>query len=234
MNLAIDIGNTKIKAGVFNEGHLLHKETFEDIQKIGFLINKFNIKKAISASVRKSASINLPQSIQHIYLSHQLKFPFKIHYKTPETLGTDRIAAVAGALAYAPNRNILVIDAGTCITYDFIDADRNYLGGNISPGINMRFKALHNFTDGLPLLSNNENALLIGQTTEEAISGGVLNGTIFEVAGIINEYHSKFHDVQIIMTGGDAHFFENKLKETIFAVPDLLLSGLNSILKYNA
>jgi type III pantothenate kinase len=154
-------------------------------------------------------------------------------YATPTTLGVDRIAGVCGAKHMSPKTNVLVIDAGTCITYDFLDRDGNFLGGGISPGLMMRFNAVHNFTARLPLVPLVEIAPLIGDSTETCIQSGVINGLIEELGGIISLYRQKFEGLAVILSGGDARFFENKLKGSIFAVPELVLSGLNSILIHN-
>jgi type III pantothenate kinase len=159
--------------------------------------------------------------------------PLKILYKTPATLGVDRLAAACGARALFPLQHCLTIDAGTCVTFDFIDMDGNYYGGAISPGMNMRFQALHTFTARLPLVSPAGEANLIGDSTESSIRSGVINGLAAEIDGIIHQYQLKFEGLRAILCGGDALFFENKLKASIFASPELVLVGLNSILIYN-
>jgi type III pantothenate kinase len=169
-----------------------------------------------------------------ILLNHLLPLPIQINYKTPETLGVDRIAAVCGAIDIFPNRSSLVIDAGTAITYDFIDGHGNYEGGAISPGIEMRFEALHTFTERLPLVTKNGDLTLIGNSTETCIRSGVLNGVVAEMEGIINNYKQLYPDLGVVLCGGNSFFFENRLKPTIFATPDLVLSGLNRILLHNA
>ena len=145
----------------------------------------------------------------------------------------DRIASACGAFQLFPRENTLSIDAGTCITYEFTDADGNYRGGGISPGLNMRFKAVHTFTAKLPLISAKQNAPLVGNTTETSIQSGVINGLIAEIDGIIDRYQREFGAVRVILCGGDTRFFENQLKASIFASPELVLIGLNSILNYN-
>jgi type III pantothenate kinase len=145
----------------------------------------------------------------------------------------DRIAGVCGAIQLFPGSNNLVIDAGTCITYDFVDEMAQYHGGGISPGLNMRFKAVHTFTAKLPLVSAKAGVDLIGTTTETSIQSGVINGLLSEIEGTIGRYAVKFPGLKVILCGGDAGFFENQLKATIFAVPDLVLFGLNSILIHN-
>ena len=145
----------------------------------------------------------------------------------------DRIAGVCGAQQKFPGEPCLVIDAGTCITYDFLDRQGNFLGGGISPGLMMRFQAVHTFTSKLPLVNPVEKVNLIGDSTERCIQSGVINGLAEELNGIIRRYQGEFDGLRVILCGGDARFFENILKGPIFAVPELVLSGLNSILNYN-
>ena len=171
---------------------------------------------------------------RNFLLTHLLPLPIQIKYKTPKTLGVDRIAAVCGAIDIFPNKDSLVIDAGTAITYDFVDRQGNYEGGAISPGIEMRFEALHTFTERLPLVTKTGDLPLIGSSTETCIRSGVLNGAIAEMEGIIINYKQLYPDLGVVLCGGDSLFFENKLKPTIFAAPDLVLSGLNRILLHNA
>ncbi|HEY5825470.1 MAG TPA: type III pantothenate kinase, partial [Cyclobacteriaceae bacterium] len=154
-------------------------------------------------------------------------------YATPTTLGVDRIAAVCGALEIYPNGNCLVVDTGTCINYEFIDAKGEYLGGAISPGIHMRLEAMHKFTARLPLVTNNPDAQLIGNSTATCMQSGVTNGVIAEIEGIITRYSHLYPDLGVILSGGDYSLFENKLKPSIFVAPELVLSGLNRILLHN-
>jgi len=156
-------------------------------------------------------------------------------YKSPETLGYDRIASVSGAHTFFPDQDVLVIDAGTAVTYDVVTSAGEYLGGNIAPGMHMRFKALHRFTSRLPLLEASENGAEIwGTTTEKAILSGVINGMVFEMEGFIGMFSEQFNQPKIVLTGGDAKSFEKKLKSSIFVVSHLNLIGLNRILEHNA
>ncbi len=170
----------------------------------------------------------------YIRLSHKTELPIINKYATPKTLGKDRLAGVVAASALYAKKNVLVIDAGTCITFDFINNDREYLGGSIHPGITMRFKALNNFTDKLPLIKRSSDFELIGNSTEKAILTGVLYAVLKEIQGMIEDYMGKYNDLTIIFTGGDASFFVSRLKNKIFAHPNLVLEGLNEILRYNA
>jgi type III pantothenate kinase len=236
MNLTIDSGNTFTKAGIFDEGRLVSfmnnimEQDFEAIAK------KYKPKNLIISSVSKNHeafSNFFPTIKKMIYLDHTTKLPIKNLYDSPETLGSDRIAAAVGSTVIFPEKDRLTIDAGTCITFDITDKKDNYLGGSISPGIEMRFKALNTFTSRLPLVERKEKADLIGENTNEALLSGVINGTVAEIEGIIRAYKDMFPGIKIIICGGDAAFFESKIKETIFAVPQLVMIGLNRILEYN-
>lgn len=159
--------------------------------------------------------------------------PFKINYRTPETLGIDRLAGIACAWERFPGKNTLVIDAGTCITYDFISAQGVYSGGGISPGIDIRFKSLQDYTANLPLVELSGNISLIGDSTKNSILSGVYYGMLAEIEGIIERYKSEFSDLTIFMSGGSSIFFESKIKHSIFAFPNMVLLGLYSIYEFN-
>ncbi len=246
MNFVIDIGNSFIKLSVFKENKILHLLKFEKsntdelINKINYLKNKFPEK--INSVLSSVSDINLDlefflTEISELYinLNDRPDIPIKNLYKTPETLGTDRIAAVVGANNIFPNRNILIFDIGTAMTIDFVNSDNIYEGGNISPGILMRFKALNTFTKKLPLIKPCKySEILIGKSTKEAILAGVQNGIFFEINGYIDSYRRKYNNLKIIFTGGDNFFFEKKIKINTFADPNLVLKGLNRILEYNA
>jgi type III pantothenate kinase len=175
----------------------------------------------------------LTKAGKFILLTELTPLPVKNHYQTPKSLGKDRIAAVTGAWSMFPGRNILVIDAGTCITYDFINQQGEYPGGGISPGIRMRFKAMHTFTGKLPLIEPEDFDDLIGKSTTESLLSGVYNGVTGEIREIVRLYREKYGDVMVLITGGDHELLNNKLKISIFAVPDLVLLGLNEIFDYN-
>lgn len=187
-----------------------------------------SVKKGVNRLVKE-----LTKFVPVELLSHKTPLPFKNNYKTPESLGMDRLAAVAGAYFNYPRQNCLVIDAGTCITYDFIDASGQYHGGGISPGLHMKLKALKKFTSKLPLIAFRPDVELIGKNTKESILSGVVNGTLAEIEGVINRYQQFYNDLIIIICGGDSNFFESKLKGRIFAEPKLVLIGLNRILLNN-
>ena len=240
MNLVIDIGNSLSKLALFKGNELVEFSSTENLD-VAFLQNfvgkKQGIKSVVLSSVtHHSPKINefLKKQFYFIELNATTKLPIKNCYKTPETLGKDRLAAVVGANHLFPNANVLAIDAGTCIKYDFVNDKNEYIGGGISPGIDMRFKALNTFTDKLPLLSFQSFEKLIGENTNESILSGVLNGVVSEVKGIISEYEKISTNLKIILTGGYSGFFEKQLKNTIFADPFLVLKGLNVILNFNA
>ncbi len=239
VNLVIDIGNTTAKVAIFNDSTLV--EVFrcsnQYLDCLPEVLSKFRIRKGILASV-----INLTQKVIEqldalsfplIRLNGETPLPIKNDYRTPETLGSDRLAAVIGANEIYPEKDILVIDAGTAITYDFIDAQGIYRGGNISPGKKMRFKALHEFTSKLPLVDENGARQLIGVDTETAIREGVLSGIEFEMKGYIDFLKSNYPKLLVFLTGGDGFLFETNLKNHIFADNFLVLKGLNRILNYN-
>jgi type III pantothenate kinase len=238
MNLVIDWGNTAAKAALFDEGIL--KESFYQLSEDELLqiIQSTDPQHIILSSVRKDLEA-IGQKIQEKYpliiLDSQTPAPFQNLYGTPQTLGVDRIAGVIGAKVLYPNRPCLVIDLGTCITFDFIDAENNYLGGNIAPGLQMRLKAMHHFTAKLPLLDFDfqELTVLTGQSTRQAMLSGAVEGICFEIEGYQRVYAEKYPELITIVCGGDAIFFESKLKPLIFAVRNLTLIGLNRILQYN-
>lgn len=239
MNLIIDIGNSRIKIAVFKKSELIHTEIFTSqlfIENVLNTIEAYQCKNAIISLVGhldEHILETLKTKINLIFLNSNTKIPFKNNYATPKTLGVDRIALISSAVVTFPNKNVLIIDAGTCITYDFVNSEKVYLGGAISPGIIMRYKALQKFTNKLPLLSPVFNENLIGNSTESCIHSGVLNGIIFEIDSTIDKYKEKNQDLTIVLTGGDVNFLANKLKNSIFANPNFLLEGLNTILTYN-
>lgn len=171
---------------------------------------------------------------QFVNLDKHTRLPIENLYQTPETLGKDRLAAAVGANELFPNQNLLVIDAGTAITYDLVSEQNQFIGGNISPGLEMRFKALNQFTGKLPLVSYSDNFQPIGRNTTEAIRAGVQNGILFEMAQNIDFFNRNYQNLQIIMTGGDSYFFDKKLNYSIFVHFNLTLIGLNRILEHNA
>lgn len=236
MNLVIDYGNSSAKVGIFDHHKLVRKEVFADSVLLQNFLENFSADYIIISSVTVNAALVsswAKQVKEKFILTYALPLPIKNGYSTPNTLGVDRIAGVCGARQYFPKQPSLVIDTGTCITYDFVNREGIFLGGGISPGLSMRFEAVHKFTVKLPLVKMIESPSLIGNSTETCIQSGVINGAVEELNGIISRYQEKFEGLRVILCGGDARFFENKLKASIFALPELVLSGLNSILIYN-
>jgi type III pantothenate kinase len=222
--------------GIFDHQNLVEKHNLSSFEALRDFLKDVPAENMIISSVKEDATklLSLETRAQHkMVLDHTLPIPIVNLYATPASLGVDRLAGVCGARQIFPLQHCLVIDAGTCITYDLLDKEGNYHGGSISPGLVMRFKALHTFTAKLPLIVPKTNVPLIGDTTENAILSGVVNGLIAELDGIIDQYNKKFEGLRVILCGGDARFFENQLKASIFASPELVLIGLNSILNHN-
>lgn len=239
MNLVIDIGNTRTKFSVMNRGEVLITVPVDELkpEHIGLLKHEYpDLQKAILCSVKDypvALRAELERFEKFIELDENTPLPVKNLYKTPGTLGKDRIAAAVGAFDLYPETNLLIIDAGTAITYDIVNASGEFLGGNISPGIGMRFKALHAFTDKLPLVKQQPFDRLFGTNTEEAILAGVQNGVIFEVDRAIDTFKDFYKNLKVIITGGNAEFFERKLKNSFFVNFNLIALGLNRILETN-
>jgi type III pantothenate kinase len=239
MNLIIDIGNSSTKVAIFdgNEKITIFKTKEFSCEKLEKKLKPHKIDRAIISSVKDTPdyiydlmSVNI--SFVHI-LSHKSKLPFRIDYDTPETLGTDRIAAIAGAYHYFRGMKILVIDAGTAITFDYL-SDNIYKGGNISPGIAMRFKALNQFTGKLPLVSSAEKYTSPGRNTSDAISAGVITGVTYEINEYIRTFEKRHTGYKVILTGGDGEYLKNKIDFQVTYMPDIVIDGLNYILEYNA
>jgi len=239
MNLVIDTGNTFTKLALFQGTELIAFSSFEGVDTehiIQFCESNMSVKNAIHSSVKKHPSeidAYLNKQYDTVFFDHHTPVPIINNYYTPETLGKDRLAAVVGVHHMMPLTDNLVIDAGTAITYDLITASGEYLGGAISPGITMRYQALHTFTDRLPLLDNCGDAPLIGNDTSSSIHSGVLNGAVAEMEGIIRHYQLLYPGLKIILTGGDHNYFDKRLKIKTFAAPTLVLEGLNLILNFN-
>ncbi len=237
--VCLDIGNTRMKAGVFHPNEKAQYFTFDSytVQTLKEFQKKFpDCSFALSATTDLSEDITgfLEKDPHFFRLTHQSALPFKNSYRTPLTLGLDRIALIAGAQKLYPHSNCLIIDAGTCITLDFIREGSNYLGGSIHPGLEMRLKAVHHFTDKLPLVENKWQDDLIGQSTEECIKIGALSGAVKEIDSFIEDYIQKYPETMVLISGGDSELFFYKLKNKIFAHPNLVLIGLHQIALYNA
>jgi len=236
--LIIDAGNTRVKVFVFEGDKQVFAEVVssDDLEKkILKNFKKFKIKRVLLSSVgglqEKIVEI-IGEKSEVICLSHKTTVPFINKYGTPETLGVDRIALMSAASVQYPNENVLVVDAGTCVTFDFLNSDNEYLGGAISPGLQMRYKALHEFTEKLPFLEFENPEILIGNGTKSSIHSGVVNGFVAEVEGIINQYVKQYPNLTVVLTGGDMIYLSKRLKNSIFANPNFLMEGLHAILKY--
>lgn len=239
--LCIDWGNSLVKAAIFNEDNTIvtanqcsPEEAYGCFTQ---LISEYHPKGAIVCSVTKQsaeAEQLLQSHVAHLlHLDNNCRLPIMNAYSSPETLGPDRLAIAVAAQAFYPNTNVLAVSAGTCITYNFVQKNRAFRGGAISPGLNMRLKAMHQFTDKLPEVNANGDTLLLGYDTETSMRSGAVNGMAAELDGMIAAFAAQYEDFNAVLTGGDAPFFANKLKSKIFADPDLLLKGLNLILKHN-
>lgn len=242
-NLVIDVGNSFIKLAVFSNNQLVYNNKLVDLNTPSILeiAHQYSVKNIIVASVREECPFdekNLEQTFNYIRFNGTAKTPIKNHYKSPESLGLDRLAAVIGAAHLFPNQHVLIIDTGTCITYDGINKNSEYFGGSISPGIKMRFDAMHHFTSKLPLVKFDENFDRdFGDTSLNAISSGAINGVLYEVIGFINQALVNTPDTKIILCGGDSAFFDTRLKNSIFAhsilhEPNLVIIGLNYFVNY--
>lgn len=240
MNLAIDIGNTRTKIAIFQGDKLLSQEVWEELSvaKLKQLAYNQKIEKIILSSVSGQSEEVMAYLKSHpvfLELTTETPLPIGIRYKTPTTLGKDRVAAAVGAFYLFPKENCLVIDAGTCITLDLLSAEGIFLGGNISPGIEMRLKAMHHFTARLPLVkSSPELPDELGDSTENAMRNGGELGALLEVEGFIRACKKKYRPLRVVLTGGDADFFVKHTKTKIFAHQNLVLLGLNQILQHNA
>jgi type III pantothenate kinase len=240
MNLVVDIGNTRAKFAVFKEGGLEENFVAERNEKVD--MTGFLRQRAIRRTIISSVVNHLPPFVNVLrertnFLEYNAETPVPVKnlYRTANTLGNDRLPAVIAAFHQFPGKDILVIDSGTCIKYNFINAAGEYLGGGISPGIDMRFKALNTFTDRLPLLTpDTEFDKLIGNSSAESLQSGVMKGVLAEAEGIIAQYEQQYSGLTLVLTGGNSAFFEKRLKKSIFADPFLVLKGLNLILEHNA
>ena len=239
MHLVIDIGNTSAKIAVFSQEEMINvvRSSNQSLEGLDELCQQYPIKKGIWASVI-SISKDIQQQLQQLpfpmtEFTYQTPIPVRNLYKTPQTLGVDRLAAVIAAYTQKPHHPALVIDAGTCITYDFIDEFGQYQGGNISPGMEMRFKALHEFTSKLPKIQASGETPHYGNTTETAIRSGVIRGIEHEISGYIQQLKKNYPSLLVFLTGGNEFSFDTNLKSGIFADGFLVLKGLNRILDYN-
>jgi len=239
MDLVIDIGNTLCKIAIFREnGEPVFDTALPELKvdDITSLLEKYPVKYAILSSVAGNypeIKALLKSFTHYVHFSHTTKLPIGIQYDSLSTLGLDRIANAVAAAHSFPEKNVLSIQTGSCLVFDFIDKKANFHGGSIAPGLSMRFQALHHFTQRLPLLEKNETPPLIGKDTQQSIQSGVINGIIHEINGTILQYQRLFPDLQVILSGGDSIYLQNSIKNTIFADSKFVLKGLHKILRFN-
>ena len=238
MNLIVDIGNTAIKVAQFEKTDCAKVLRFSEEKQFLDHCSKLKYQNSIVSSVRGESFTDEVKNTLKVVLLLNANTPLPIvnKYATPTTLGNDRIANAVGTFSVYPNQNNLVIDVGTCLKLDFINAANEYLGGSISPGLKMRFNALHTLTDNLPLIEEVEINQLIGNDTTSSIQVGVYQGMIAEIRNMIRQYEEKYKQLNIILTGGDLDYFSDidlSQKNSIFADDLLTLKGLNTILEYN-
>jgi type III pantothenate kinase len=238
-NLCIDIGNTRIKMGWFRDAHLLSSTSLlrTEITQIKTFLTNHTAENIIYSTVAEALPQvvvdSTPVKTKVLELSTNLKLPVTLRYRTPQTLGLDRLAGVIGAQALHPNTHCLIIDAGTCITYDFLTAEGVYLGGNISPGWQMRLDAMPYYTARLPRAASKVPEYWVGEDTETALQNGAFWGLSLEIQGYIDRWATEYPAINVLLTGGDADFFAKKLKSKIFVNQNLVLWGLNKTLNYN-
>jgi len=239
MNLCIDQGNSSTKVGVFDDNVLIDYFAIEELSEVEIekLFERFVIDACIISSVTMKydelLDIMNKKNIFLVQLDHNTVVPIVNKYETPHTLGKDRLAAIVGAVFLEPGNDLLIVDAGTAITYDLVDANGVYWGGNIAPGLSMRLRSLHEFTQKLPLVEPVVDSPLIGNSTNSALISGALHGIVFEIDGYINALKIKYPKLSVFLTGGSIFYFDSKLKNAIFAERNLVLIGLNRILQYN-
>jgi len=239
LNLVIDIGNTLRKVAVFSKKGVILRLFFEKQLSIPFfehLFKEYEIHHTIVSSVGAGDDNVLEWLDAHtrlILFSHKCKLPIRLAYATPETLGTDRIANAVGANALFPGKNVLSLMAGTCLVADFVNADGEYLGGSIAPGLHMRLQSLSCFTAKLPLVESENIEFLIGDTTKNSILSGVINGMASEIDGLIDRYRKVYPNLKVLFSGGDSDMLQNYVKKRIFAAQNPILLGLHKILELN-
>lgn len=240
MNLTIDIGNTRIKYAVFEDDKIVHSALLASIsdQELARIKHEFpGIGHCLACTTKPDQNEREKLLKKHFenfaILDHQTPLPIINNYQTPETLGMDRLAGAIGARSAKPGHPVLLIDAGTAITYDLVNQQDEYEGGAISPGLETRFRALNQFTGKLPMVQKSGENVLVGNTTRNSILAGVQNGICFEMEGFIDQLSNKYPGLVVFLSGGDADFFAKKIKNTIFVDEFLTFKGLNEIIRYN-
>lgn len=231
----VDIGNTRIKTGLFEKGILLESKSFSEIAKCNDYLMPKEADRVLITSVKLSLNeLKEIFTFPFLYFDHQTPLEITNSYKTPQTLGLDRLAGVIGTRSFKKEADVLVVDMGTCITYDYLNKKNNYLGGAISPGLRMRARAMHEFTARLPLVNvNNQEIPYLGNSTVSSMESGLYHGIAEEIKGFIQRYRESFGHIEVFICGGDAEIFESLIKDHIFVIPNLVLYGLDRILIYN-
>ncbi|MFT4678909.1 MAG: type III pantothenate kinase [Litorivivens sp.] len=231
----LDAGNTALKIGQFQDNKLISVKVLSNDEVDATLVQS-HIKgiPIYSASGKwDNELLELTAQLKGKIASIDLQLPLELYYTTPETLGLDRISNVCGARSVVKHGAILVVDIGTCITYDILTSENHYLGGSISPGVGIRFKGMNNLTARLPLIDLAQKPQLIGDSTKLSLQSGVFWGVLSEIEGMIARYSEEVGQLSVLLTGGDYQYFENALKSLTFASPNLTLLGLNEILLHN-
>ena len=240
--LALDIGNTAVKAGCFDGSVLREMATGLTAEQVREVVRRWQPQHVIVASVAEDAALRAEELREQVpgelltFSPATTAIPLRNAYATPHTLGADRLAAAVGAAGLRPGQPTLIVDAGTALKCDLVTADGTYRGGSIGPGLGMRFRALHAFTGRLPLLelpAANATIPLTGDSTTGSLLSGVVNGTVAEIRGFMAQYQERYPGLGVLLTGGDAAFLAARLPARIFVVPELVLLGLNRILAYH-
>lgn len=238
ITLCLDFGNTRLKWAVFSEGKISYAGIFSDrlMEELRACLETYRPERSILSSVidHPEDLLELLKSKTHFHiLDHQSRVPITTPVGKPETIGSDRLALVVAASHYFSGQNNLVIGLGSAITYNYVNRFHQFIGGSISPGMEMRFKSLQVFTARLPLVKPHWNFPLAGYDTKTNIQSGVIFGMAKEIDGVIEAYEERYEKLHVLMTGGDAHYFKPFLKKTITEDPDLIFKGLYVISEYN-
>ncbi len=240
MNLIIDIGNSRVKVAVVGGTEVVDFMATENYDEdiVKNFVQKYDIERSIVSSTR-GVQPHVEESVRAIvghclYFDASVRVPLDVRYATPHTLGRDRLAAAVGAREVFGLVDMLIVDFGTAITIDLVTREGGFEGGVISAGVALRFRALHEFTASLPFCEPTTQELEVARTTQDAIEQGVMNGVCYEIEGYISRFLQKYGELSVIFVGGDAKFFEKRIKNTIFVNRDLLFRGLSVILDYNA
>ncbi|RPD40371.1 type III pantothenate kinase [Chitinophaga barathri] len=235
----MDLGNSRLKCGIMQNGELQQELFFSEpglLEEVKAALDQYRPSAAILSSVidhPPALETLLAERCPFIRLQYTTPLPVKLAYDKPETLGVDRMALASGAWATFPGKHSLIVGTGSAITYNFVHKTGVFLGGGISPGIDMRFRALHEFTDKLPLVKGSTQYSFIGYNTRQSILSGVQQGALAEVEGMIAAYSARYRNFNVLLTGGNLEFFASRLKSKIFASPYLMYKGLNSIVELN-